>query len=83
MQNETLGAGSTLTRASVAFGRAAVTRAIGMEAEIRTDNNDDFQRLDSFTWLSHETTGDLDVDPVINADQQLRSIEVRTTDIQL
>ncbi|MBD2465721.1 hypothetical protein H6G89_32555 [Oscillatoria sp. FACHB-1407] len=83
VQTETLGAGSTLTRASVAFGRAAVARAIGMEAEIRTDNNDDFQRLDSFTWLSHETTGDLDVDPAIHPDQQLRVVEVHTTDVVL
>jgi hypothetical protein len=81
VQNETLGVGSTLTRSSVAFGRAAVARAIGMEAEVRTDNNNDFQRLDSFTWLSHETTGDLDVDPAINSDQQLRVVEVHTTDL--
>jgi hypothetical protein len=83
VQNETLGAGSTLTRSSVAFGMGAVARAIGLEAEIRNDNDNDFQRLDSFTWLSHETTGDLDVDPAINADQQLRVVEVRTTDVAL
>jgi hypothetical protein len=82
-QNETLGVGSTLTRTSLAFGRAAVARAIGMEAEIRRDNNDDFGRLNRFTWLSHEVTGDLDVDSAINAEQQLRVIQVRTTDISL
>lgn len=83
VQTETLGSGSTLTRASVAFGPGAVARAIGMEAEIRTDNNDDFQRLDSFIWISHERTGDLDVDPALNPEQQLRVVEVHTTDVVL
>lgn len=82
-QNETLGVGSTLTRTSLAFGRAAVARAIGMEAEIRRDNNDDFGRLNRFTWLSHEVTGDLDVDSAIASEQQLRVVQVRTTDISL
>lgn len=82
-QNETLGVGSTLTRTSLAFGRAAVARAIGMEAEVRRDNNDDFGRLNRFTWLSHEVTGDLDVDSAINAEQQLRVVQVRTTDQSL
>lgn len=82
-QTETLGVGSTLTRTSLAFGRAAVARAVGMEAEIRRDNNDDFGRLQRYTWLSHEVAGDLDVDSSINAEQQLRVIQVRTTDITL
>ena len=82
-QNETLGVGSTLTRTSLAFGRAAVARALGMEAELRRDNNDDFGRLNRWIWKSHETAGDLDVDPVINAEQQLRVIEVHTTDVVL
>jgi hypothetical protein len=83
VQTETLGTGSTLTRSSVAFGPGAVARALGMEAEIRTDNNDDFQRLDSFSWLSHETVDHLDTDPVINAEQQLRVVEIRSTDVIL
>lgn len=82
-QNETLGVGSTLTRTSLAFGRAAVARAIGMEAEMRRDNNDDFGRLNRWTWVSHETAGDLDIDPAINAEQQLTVIEIRTVDIPL
>lgn len=83
VQMETLGVGSTLTRSSLAFGQAAVARAIGMEAEVRQDNVNDFGRLESFTWLSHETTGDLDVDPAINAEQQLRVVEVHTPDLSV
>jgi hypothetical protein len=80
VRTETLGAGGTLTRSSYAFGAMAVARAQGMQAEIRADNVNDFGRLQSFTWLSHETPGYLDVDPAIAADQQLRSIEIRTVD---
>lgn len=80
VQNETLGAGSTLTRTSFAMGRAALARAIGLEAEVRQDNNNDFGRLNRFIWLSHETTGYLDTDPAIAAEQQLRVIQIRTTD---
>jgi hypothetical protein len=83
VQSETLGPGATLTRASYFFGRAAVCRAIGMEAEVRRDNNDDFGRLNRFVWLSHETTGYLDVDPAINAEQQLRVVEFRGVDVPL
>jgi hypothetical protein len=83
VQTETLGVGVTLTRTSMAFGRAAVARGIGMEAEIRRDNNDDFQRLNRYTWLSHESPGFLDVDPAISAEQQLRVVAVRTVDVSL
>lgn len=81
VQLETLAVGVTLTRTSFAFGRAAVARAIGMEAEMRRDTNDDFGRLNRWTWVSHETTGDLDVDPAINAEQQLKVIEIHTLDV--
>lgn len=80
VRTEALGAGSMITRSSYAFGIMAVARAQGMEAEMRTDSVNDFGRLQSFTWLSHETPGYLDVDPAIAADQQLRVIEIRTTD---
>ncbi len=83
VQLETLGVGSTLTRASLAFGRAAVARAVGMEPEMRRDNNDDFGRLNRWVWLSHETTAALDVDPALAAEQQLRVVEIRTTDVIL
>jgi len=83
VRNETLGVGSTLTRSAYAFGSMAVARAQGMEAEIRLDAVNDFGRLNSFTWLSHETTGALDVDPVLSSEQQLRVVELRTVDIQL
>jgi hypothetical protein len=83
-QNETLGTGaSILTRASFILGQGAIARAVGMEAEIRRDNNDDFQRMKGFSWLSHETTDSLDVDPAINAEEQLRVLEVRTIDTPL
>lgn len=80
VQTETLGVGATLTRSSVAFGRRAVARAQGMQAEIRQAKEDDFGRLQSFIWLSHEAIADLDVDPAIAAEQQLRVVEVRTLD---
>jgi hypothetical protein len=83
VQNEILGTGPALTRTSIASGRSAVARGIGMEAEIRRDNADDFQRLNRFTWLSHEALSWLDVDPVINAEQQLRVIQVRTLDVSV
>lgn len=83
VQTETLGAGATTTRSSLVFGRAAVARAIGMEATLRRDKDDDFGRLSRWTWLSHEITDYLDVDPTINAEQQLRVVEVRTTDVFL
>ena len=79
-QNVTLGVGSTLTRTSIAFGRSAVCRAVGMPVEIRRSNEDDFGRLGKFIWLSHETAAALDVDPALNASQQLRVFQVRTTD---
>lgn len=83
VRNETLGVGSTLTRSSYAFGSMAVARAQGMEAEIRLDSANDFGRLNSFNWLSHETTGALDVDPALAAEQQLRVVELRTVDVLL
>ena len=90
VQLESLGTGSTLTRASFILGQAAIARAVGMEAQIRTDSvlggsqpSWTFGRLQGFTWLSHETTDDLDVDPAIAAEQQLRVLEVHTTDIVL
>jgi hypothetical protein len=82
VQAETIGVtASTTTRSSYAFGVMTCARGIGMDAEIRTSNDDDFQRLDSFVWISHETTGDLDIDPAIVAEQQLRVIDVRTIDV--
>ncbi len=83
VQLETLGVGSILTRASLAFGRAAVARAVGMEPEMRRDNNDDFGRSNRWVWLSHETAAALDVDPALAAEQQLRVVEIRTTDTVL
>jgi hypothetical protein len=83
VRGEILGVGSTITRSSYAFGVMAVARAQGMQAEIRMDNMNDFGRLQSFTWLSHEIPGYLDVDPAIAADQQLRCIDIRTVDTAL
>lgn len=82
-QNETIAGSSRLTRASLAFGRNAVAKATGMAAEVRRDEVRDFGRMDSYTWLSHATYGPLDVDPAINANQQLRVVEVRTVDAPL
>jgi len=81
VQNETLGVGSRLTRSSYAFGANAVARAIGMEVQIRMDEMRRFQRLDSYIWYSQEEVASLDVDPAVNAEQQLRVVNIRTTDV--
>ncbi|MBW4540714.1 MAG: hypothetical protein KME43_16420 [Myxacorys chilensis ATA2-1-KO14] len=88
VQNETLGAGSKLTRTSYAFGADTIGRGVGSEMEIRRSNDDDFQRSDSYIWRSEEGFCPLDVDPTGYSDastvpQQLRVIKVNTTDVAL
>lgn len=82
-QNETIGIGSRVTRTSLAFGRNAVAKAVGMTMEVRRDANDDFGRLNRYIWLEHAGYGGLDIDPARSgggANEQLRVIQVRTTD---
>lgn len=51
--------------------------------QIRRDSNDDFGRRNRYVWVSHEGFGYLDVDPAINASQQLRVVQVRHTDLTI
>lgn len=87
VQDEALGAGTFTTRASYAFGSNTIGRGVGQPMEIRRDTNDDFQRLNRYIWRSEEGFDALDVDPTGYGDtspvpQQLRVLEVRTTDIE-
>jgi hypothetical protein len=52
-----------------------------MEVQIRMDEMRRFQRLDSYIWYSQEEIASLDVDPAVNAEQQLRVVNIRTTDV--
>jgi hypothetical protein len=83
VRNETIWTGSVLNRSSYAFGDMAVARAVGMEMQIFQSEITDSGRLQSYGWRSHETTGDLDVDPSNggSSNQQLRVIDVRTLDV--
>jgi hypothetical protein len=80
VQNVTFGAGSTLTRTVLCGGFYAVARAVGMDAEIRRANEDNFQTQDAWTWISDEIVFDLDVDSAINAEQQTRVFELQVAD---
>ena len=82
VRTEVTGPGTLLNRSSYAFGDMAVARAVGMEMQIFQSEITDSGRLQSYGWRSHETTGDLDVDPSNGGDanQQLRVIDVRTLD---
>ena len=81
VQTETLGVGARLTRTAYAFAPYAVARAIGLDVEIRQGEFRDFGRSGSFIWYTQQRTGPIDVDPAINAEQQLRVVAVRTVDI--
>jgi FtsZ-binding cell division protein ZapB len=83
VQTETLGIGARTTRTCFAFGASTIARVAGMPMQIRRDNNDDFQRRNRCIWVSHEGFGYLDVDPAINAAQQLRVVQVRHTDLAI
>lgn len=80
VQNVTFGAGVTLTRAVLCGGFFAVARAVGLEAEIRRANEDNFGTQDAWTWISDEIVFDLDVDSAINAEQQTRVFELQVAD---
>lgn len=81
VQNTTLGVGATLTRTSYAFGSDVMAHATGLNMEIRRNTNDDFQRLDSFIWYSHEGFAEMDINANGTTGTELRMVQVRTTDI--
>jgi hypothetical protein len=62
------------------MGFYAVANAVGMEPEMRRANEDNFQMVDDWIWTADRIVGDLDVDPAIDPEQQLRVVEVRVTD---
>lgn len=76
----TFGDGAKTTRACIAMGFYAVANAVGMEPEMRRANEDNFQMVNDWIWTADRIVGDLDVDPAIDAEQQLRVVEVRVTD---
>lgn len=83
VQSETIATAPTVTRSGFAFGADSVGWATAMPMEIRRDPQTNFDRMNDFIWKSHEGWAALDVDPAINAAQQLRVIEVRMTDTEI
>lgn len=81
VQNATLGTGVTLTRSGYAFGAGCVGEGEGMPVQIRMNKDDDYGRSNEFIWVEHNGRGYLDMDPALNASQQLRCYEVRFTDV--
>jgi hypothetical protein len=88
VQNITTGAtvASKLMRSSYAFGANTIGRGIGMPMELRSQSGEIlWNRAQKWIWISHESYTPIDVDPAGYSDtsdvpQQLRVIEVRTTD---
>ena len=80
VQTTTFAAGAKTTRSCIAMGFYAVANATGMEPEMRRANEDNFQMVNDWIWTADRVVGDLDVDPAIDAEQQLRVVEVRVTD---
>ena len=80
-------AGGFTFRASYAAGRNTIGRATAMPFSIRRSSDDDFQRINKYTWTSIEAFAQLDVDPgqadPAAANQQPRVVEVRTTDVTI
>lgn len=74
---------NALFRTSYLFGHGAVGRGIAVPVEIRTDSVTNFDRETRMSWFSWEGFDTLDVDPAINASQQLRVARIRTTDAPL
>jgi len=85
IQTQTIASASRITRSSYAFGANTIGRGIGSEMEIRFDDDTDFGRMRRAIWHEECAFTALDVDPTGYSDtsavpQQLRVIEVRTTD---
>lgn len=84
--NSDVSSTTTTFRSSFAVGRNTIGRAIAKPFTIVRSNNDDFQRMNRYTWVSYEAFAQLDVDPgqqnqdPATANQQARVIEVMTTD---
>ena len=85
VQTSVLGAGSRTTRSSFAFGANTIARVTALPMGLHENADNDYGRLRSFTWRSVEAFGGLDIDPLRNPplsdSEQLRVIEIRTTDV--
>lgn len=95
VQTETVTGGtvtSVTTRTGFAMGADAIGWATSLPMEIREDNDNNFQRIRSLLWKSHENATGLDIDPdrtilaneiarPVGAEEQLRVYQVRTSTI--
>lgn len=68
---------------SYAFGRDTIGWGTAMPVEIRMDNDDDFQREMRAVWISHEAAVSLDVKTTAETGEQLRVVEIRTTQVAI
>lgn len=85
-QTETIGGAARITRSSFAFGADTIAHAVGMPMQLRRKNEDDYGRMNNYIWKSHCGFGYLDVDPALDTGtvtQQLRVIEIRSTDVEV
>jgi len=84
VQSEVFGTGEELiTRDSYAFGAHVMGVVTASPFNIYMSNDDDYGRLQTYTWRCIQGIGALDVDPnsgIEGNDQQLRVLKVRTTD---
>jgi hypothetical protein len=77
---------SQLMRTAYAFGANTIGRGIGMPMELRSQSGEIlWNRAQKWIWISHESYTPIDVDPTGYSDtsdvpQQLRVVEIRTTD---
>lgn len=83
VQAENIAGSNRVTRTGFLFGPDSVAWVTALPMEMRRDDDTNFGRLNDFTWKSHEGVGALDVDPAIDPEQQLRVIELRTTDTEI
>ena len=84
VQSEVFGTGEELiTRDSYAFGAHVMGIVTASPFNIYIGSDNDYGRLQTYTWRCIQGIGALDVDPnsgIEGNDQQLRVLKVRTTD---
>lgn len=82
-----LGVGATTVRSSLAVGYGTVINRVVSPFEITPDPSTDYGRLIKAIWRSIEGYAPADIDPASNPplsnNQQLRVVEVRTTDFEV
>lgn len=83
VQTETFATGNFTTRTSFAFGANVMACVDAKPFTINLGSNNDFGRMETYTWQAIRGIGALDVDPasvITPNDQQLRVLDVRTSD---